>query len=71
MKLTLGEVKDRYFVSNKNKFKWYGKWTANSQNISHFYYKDCQKEDAKSAHMEKRAKNEKIEISGLMFMLTT
>ena len=31
----------------------------------------CQKEDAKSAHTEKRAKNDKIEISGLIFMLTT
>ena len=34
--------------------------------IGHF-----QKEDAKSAHRDKRAKNDKIEISGFIFMLTT
>ena len=31
----------------------------------------CQKEDAKSAHTEKRAKNDKIEISGFIFMPAT
>ena len=31
----------------------------------------CQKEDVKSAHMEKRVKNDKTEISGLIFMLKT
>ena len=31
----------------------------------------CQKEDAKSAYTEKRAKNDRIEISVLIFMLTT
>ena len=31
----------------------------------------CQKEDAKKAHEEKIAKDDKIEISGLIFMLTT
>ena len=30
-----------------------------------------QKEDAKSAHIQKRVKYDKIEISGLIFMLTT
>ena len=31
----------------------------------------CQKEDAKNAHTEKRAKNDTIEISGFISMLTT
>ena len=31
----------------------------------------CQKEHAKSVHPEKRVKNDKIEISELIFMLTT
>ena len=34
-------------------------------------YGHCQKEDAKNAHTEKRAKNDKTEISGLIFMLKT
>ena len=32
---------------------------------------DCQKENAKSAHTEKSAKNYKIKISGFFFMVTT
>ena len=31
----------------------------------------CQKEDEKSAHTEEKAKNDKTEISGLTFMITT